>query len=122
MSDLFYGHYSESFHLGEYPDFMDMLQEEERSALTEKFDLEYDSEFDFVWTALNNRLTAITKATAAGAHSPDSLKSLVELLSMRQEATKALAEGDKVEALDSRPGDGGYTEQMLASIRGFFQL
>ncbi len=49
-------------------------------------------------------------------------ESLVALLSLRQEATKAVGEGDDGEALDSQKLDSGYAEQMLHRIRNFFQL
>ena len=49
-------------------------------------------------------------------------ESLVSLLSLRQEATKALADGDDGNALDSQQVDTSYTEQMLSRIRSFFQL
>ena len=49
-------------------------------------------------------------------------ESLVSLLSLRQEATKALADGDDGKALDSQQVDTSYAEQMLGRIRNFFQL
>lgn len=50
------------------------------------------------------------------------VESLVSLLSLRQEATKALADGEKAEALDSQQADSSYADQMLGRIRNFFQL
>jgi small-conductance mechanosensitive channel/CRP-like cAMP-binding protein len=49
-------------------------------------------------------------------------ESLVSLLSLRQEATKAVAEGDDAAALDNQEVDSSYAEQMLHRIRNFFQL
>lgn len=53
---------------------------------------------------------------------PQIAESLVSVLSLRQEATKALAEGEAAAALDGQPGDSTYAEQMLRRIRNFFQL
>ncbi|MDD9915162.1 MAG: cyclic nucleotide-binding domain-containing protein [Rhodospirillaceae bacterium] len=53
---------------------------------------------------------------------PPIAESLVSLLSLRQEATKALAEGEDGDALDSQQADTTYADQMLGRIRNFFQL
>ena len=53
---------------------------------------------------------------------PPIAESLVSLLSLRQEATKALAEGEDGDALDSQQADTTYAYQMLGRIRNFFQL
>ena len=49
-------------------------------------------------------------------------ESLVSLLSLRQEATKALADGEDGDSLDSQQIDTTYADQMLGRIRNFFQL
>ena len=53
---------------------------------------------------------------------PPIAESLVSLLSLRQEATKALAEGEDGDALDSQQADTSYADHMLGRIRNFFQL
>ncbi len=49
-------------------------------------------------------------------------ESLVSLLSLRQEATKAIADGETAAALDQQSTDTTYADQMLRRIRNFFQL
>ena len=49
-------------------------------------------------------------------------ESLVSLLSLRQEATKALADGEDGDSLDSQQIDTTYADQMFGRIRNFFQL
>jgi len=50
------------------------------------------------------------------------VESLVSLLSLRQEATKALADDEDGDSVDSQQIDANYADQMLGRIRNFFQL